>query len=141
MTSADRQALIDQLVHHEGLRLKPYVDTVGKVTIGVGRNLTDVGLSSKEAMQLLENDIDAAILDLMSFGWFLTLDSTRQRAVIDFRFNVGAGTFRAFPKFLAAMAAKDYDSAANELMTSIWATQVGARATDIAAMILEKVEP
>ena len=30
---------------NEGLRSKPYVDTVGKVTIGVGRNLTDRGLS------------------------------------------------------------------------------------------------
>ena len=39
----------EQLILHEGLRLKPYRDTVGKLTIGVGRNLDDVGITRAEA--------------------------------------------------------------------------------------------
>jgi lysozyme len=131
----DRQQLVAQLVRHEGLRLKPYVDTVGKVTIGVGRNLTDVGLSDAEAMQLLDHDIDAAITDLTTFAWFPGLDPIRQRAVVDFRFNVGGGTFRLFPKFIHAMAIADYAAAATELLTSKWATQVGIRAKEIAGLL------
>jgi lysozyme len=49
--------LIDLLVKHEGIRNKPYEDSVGVLTIGVGRNLDDVGLSHDEIYYLLKNDI------------------------------------------------------------------------------------
>lgn len=49
--------LKDMLIRHEGLKLKPYRDTVGKLTIGAGRNLNDLGISEREAMFLLDNDI------------------------------------------------------------------------------------
>ena len=48
------------LVKDEGLRLKPYRDTAGKLTIGVGRNLSDVGISVDEAYYLLANDVKRA---------------------------------------------------------------------------------
>ena len=132
---SDRQALVDLLIRHEGVKLKVYTDSLGVPTIGVGRNLASVGISEKEAMQLLENDIDAAIHDLTSFGWFADLDPVRQRAVVDFRFNVGGGTFRMFPNFIHAMAVGNYLGAAEELRTSKWATQVGFRAKELADMI------
>ncbi|MDY0127369.1 MAG: hypothetical protein RBR69_04500 [Candidatus Cloacimonadaceae bacterium] len=39
----------EQLVRHEGLRLKPYRCTAGKLTIGIGRNLNDCGITQSEA--------------------------------------------------------------------------------------------
>lgn len=120
----ERQQLIDQLIAHEGMRLRPYVDTVGKITIGCGRNLTDVGLSNDEALELLDHDIDDAILDLATFDWFPSLDLVRQRAVIDLRFNLGHEGFRTFKAFIAAMARKSYKVAGLELQTSKWAHQV-----------------
>jgi len=48
-------SLEELLVHHEGLRLKPYLDTSGKWTIGVGRNLSDSGISEEEAFYLLRS--------------------------------------------------------------------------------------
>jgi lysozyme len=54
--SADRADLdidlVDLLRLHEGVRLTPYRDTVGKLTFGVGRNLDDVGLSASEVAAL-----------------------------------------------------------------------------------------
>jgi len=47
----------EQLVRHEGLRLKPYRCTAGKLTIGIGRNLDDSGISQSEAHIMLINDI------------------------------------------------------------------------------------
>lgn len=44
----DMAMLLSELSRDEGRRLKPYLDTVGKTTIGVGRNLTDVGISEDE---------------------------------------------------------------------------------------------
>jgi len=47
----------EQLVRHEGLRLKPYRCTAGKLTIGIGRNLDDCGITQSEAYVMLINDI------------------------------------------------------------------------------------
>lgn len=45
------------LIRHDGLRLKPYRDTRNKLTIGVGRNLDDVGITREEALMLPNNEI------------------------------------------------------------------------------------
>ena len=57
MTEALMNRIKAQLVRHEGLRLKPYRCTAGKLTIGIGRNLDDRGISLKEAYAMLERDI------------------------------------------------------------------------------------
>ena len=124
MTGTDRADLVAQLTLHEGMRLKPYTDTVGKMTIGVGRNLTDVGITREEALDLLSNDIDTCVTDLISFSWFVTLDPVRQRALCDLRFNLGPRRFRGFVKMLAAIEHGDFETAANELTASQWALQV-----------------
>lgn len=142
MSGTDRQRLIDQLIIDEDLRLKPYVDTVGKITIGCGRNLSDKGISHTEAMMLLDHDLDEAITDLAgAFPWFLTLDAIRQRACCNLRFNLGPTRFRGFKKFLAAMAAEDYPKAASELRRSRWYGQVGRRGPRLVHMILEATAP
>lgn len=135
MTSEHRDALRRQLARHEGVRLKPYVDTVGKVTIGVGRNLTDVGISDAEARYLLDNDINTAINALVVFPWFPNLDPVRQRAFVDLCFNMGLPRLRGFPKMLAAAARADWPVVAAELRASKYAHQVGARAVTIARML------
>ena len=57
MTEALMNRIKTQLIRHEGLRLKPYRCTAGKLTIGIGRNLDDCGISQKEAYAMLERDI------------------------------------------------------------------------------------
>lgn len=51
------ESLIEELVRHEGLRLKPYKCSANSWTIGVGRNLDTVGISGDEALMMLKNDI------------------------------------------------------------------------------------
>jgi lysozyme len=124
-TVTERQRLVDELVADEGLRLTVYADSKGIPSIGVGRNLRDKGITSREAFDLLDHDVDETIADLAgSFPWFVKLDAVRQRAIVNFRFNVGPKTFRAFKQFLAAMAKGDYDTAAEELVDSDWYAQV-----------------
>lgn len=129
-------ALRTQLIKHEGLRLKPYRDTVGKLTIGVGRNLTDNGITAKEAMALLEDDIANAVADLRQhFAWFDSLDDVRQRVLADMCFNLGIWRLGAFARMLKAIQAGDYAVAAQEMLESRWAQQVGGRAHTLAAMM------
>lgn len=131
-----RQKLVEQLIAHEGVRLKPYTDSVGKITIGCGRNLTDNGLSSREVFDLLEHDIDEAITDLSAnFPWFLQLDLVRQRVVIDFRFNLGATKFRVFKRTIKALAEHDYQKAASAMRDSLWFRQVKTRGVRLVRMM------
>lgn len=127
--------LFAQLIRHEGERLFPYVDTVGKITIGVGRNLTDRGISQATSRQMLEEDVDEAVADLATFPWFARLDAVRQRVVIDMRFNLGPARFRSFKQTLAAIAAGQYQKAGTLMLQSRWATQVKGRAVTLARML------
>ena len=85
----------DLLVLHEALRLKPYQDSVGKLTIGVGRNLDDVGISRETAFSMLREDISAAFVGARWYPWFAGLNVVRQAVVVDMIFNMGRGKFRA----------------------------------------------
>lgn len=130
-----RDALTQMLIRHEGMRPFPYLDTVGKTTIGVGRNLTAEGLSQAEIMVLFDNDLDAVIRDLQSFDWFAGLSDARQQALCDLRFNLGHDGFRQFRKMIHAIAVKNYTAAAQEMRQSLWAKQVKNRAEELAQMM------
>ena len=126
-------ALVERLLADEGLRLKPYKDTVGKLTIGVGRNLDDRGITEVEAKYLLVNDIKVAEKELTTHApWWWNLDKPRQEALLNMCFNLGWSRLAKFEKMLAALKAHDYDAAAIEALDSKWATQVGDRAKRIA---------
>lgn len=128
--------LIEQLKRHEGLKLKPYKCTADKLTIGIGRNLEDVGISEQEAEMLLLNDIERAGRLLKDkFPWTLELDEVRFAALINFTFNVGIGTVSKFVNAMALLKAGNYDMAADEFLQSRWASQVGHRALEVSEQI------
>lgn len=121
---------------HEGVRTHPYQDSVGKLTIGVGRNLTDRGLGVDEVNLLFENDIDIAsqALDIWLAGW-RDFSPSRKSALLSMAFNLGAPRLCQFVKLRSALIAGDFDTAAAEALDSKWARQVGGRADEIAALI------
>lgn len=124
------------LIKHEGKRNKPYVDSVGKITIGVGRNLEDVGLSDVEIDVLLANDIISAKTDAtVNFDWYQDLDPVRRDVITMMIFNLGINRFKKFEKMIAAVADARYELAAIEMMDSLWARQVGNRAVELANMM------
>lgn len=130
-------SLKEQLVKHEGLRLKPYRDSLGILTIGAGRNLDDVGISQDEALVLLDHDIDRARADLArAFPWTNDLDPVRRDALTNIAFNVGIGRLRGFVKMLDALQAKNWHEAAEQALDSRWAVQVGSRSQELAKQFI-----
>lgn len=128
--------LIEQLKRHEGIELKPYQDTVGKWTIGVGRNLDDIGISEQEAEMLLLNDIKEAERQLVTtMPWTQELDEVRFSALLNFVFNVGIGTASKFVNAMGLLKDGSYDMAADEMLNSRWAKQVGNRAIEVTDQI------
>lgn len=128
--------LYDQLVRHEGLRLKPYRDTAGKLTIGVGRNLDDVGVSEMEAMVLLAADTARAESGLDErLPWWRGLDPVRRDVLVDMAFNLGIAKLVEFTTTLAAVREGRFPAAAEAMLRSAWAGQVKGRAIELAAMM------
>jgi lysozyme len=125
-----------QLIHNEGLRLKAYLCTEGKITIGVGRNLEDKGVTEAEALFLLRNDIDECVNDLEKiFENFSGLDSDRRMVLVDMRFNLGPRKFRKFKRMIRAVNQRDFDRAAEEMKNSKWYAQVGVRSKRLCKMM------
>jgi lysozyme len=127
--------ILTLLTKHEGVRLTPYRDTVGKLTIGIGRNLDDVGISRAEADYLLANDVRTAQATLTTaFPWFVSLTPVRQDVLVNMCFNMGIGRLKGFKKMLVAMEQGDTLTACHEMLDSKWAHQVGQRANDLATL-------
>ena len=138
----DRDAMVRQLRLHEGERLKPYRDTVGKLTIGVGRNLDDRGITREESAMLLANDIAAEERELLrALPWVATLDAVRQRVLLDMSFNMGLVGLLGFKRTLATIQAGEYQAAAMMMLDSRWAKQVGRRAERLSRMMATGMEP
>jgi lysozyme len=136
MINLDR--LTAQLEIHEGIKLKPYRCTANKLTIGVGRNIEDVGISKEEAMYLLQNDIaSVAGQCTRAFDWFLDAPEQVKEAVINLVFNMGLSKFKQFKLTIGHLSRKEYELAGAELLNSNYAVQVGNRAIEIANQIAE----
>jgi lysozyme len=135
---AELLAIENQLVEHEGLRTRVYEDTTGHLTIGVGRNLSDQGISKAEALILLRNDIADARRELdENLPWWRGLSPIRQRVVLDLAFNLGIRGLLKFRRTLASIQAGNHTAAAGQLLESKYAQQVGVRALRLARMMAE----
>ncbi len=123
------------LLEDEGLRLHPYLDPLGRLTIGVGRNLDAGGITKEEAFVLLRNDIMEAVACAERYPWFAGLCAARQDAVVNMIFNLGATKFAGFGHMILDLSIGDFSAAATEMLDSTWAKQVGERASVLAGMI------
>ena len=140
---------IDLITQHEGYRQFPYTCPAGKLTIGIGRNIEDRGITREEAQYLLANDIAAAKRELSAaLPWFNNLSRPRRYAMIDLAVNMGLPTLLEFKKTLDYMERGDFDSAAAELLRgsgpegkSQYYHQVGKRAETISRIIQSGAMP
>lgn len=147
----------DDLIRDEGCRLIPYMDTVGKLTTGIGRcldtnPLTDEeilkvghngrnrGITKEQALYLLANDIKKVDADLdREIPWWRKLNTVRQDVLRNMCFNLGIGGLLTFKNTLRAIEQGNWEVASHNMVTSKWATQVGARAKRLAVQMLQGI--
>jgi len=134
--------LEQQIVNHEGLKLTPYIDTRGYLTVGVGYNIgrSVRGIPSKwgwkltkaQAIEQLKEDISACEIDLyyLFFNWY-ELSEDRQNVLIDMRFQLGYAGFRTFGRLIEAVLERRYDDVPVEMKNSMWHSQTPNRAKDL----------
>lgn len=138
MTPEMMMKLRRSLVTHEEYKKYPYVDTVGKITIGIGYNLTDRGIDDEWINTQYERDVNYFYNQLSHFDWFQQLTIDRQIVLIDMAF-MGWKKFLTFNKMIDAISKGDYKQASFEMLNSKWAEQVKSRAAVLAQAMLTGV--
>lgn len=138
----DTDLLKKMLMAQEGIQTKFYIDTMGRASVGVGRNLQDVGLSIEEVNLLFANDIERVVEQATeAFPWLASLSDVRQSVVLSMCFNLGVHGFAAFLQTIAFIKLGKWPDAAREMLNSKWATQVGQRAKVLATMLQTDMTP
>lgn len=143
MNPISRRALRADVKPAEAYRQFPYMDCCGKpwrqcicakkgkLTVGYGRNLDDVGISELEAEALLDHDLYSAESQATrALSWFPSLSEKRQRAITELIFNMGMGSFLGFRQMIAAIKAKQFTAASEHLVDSKWKNDVGPTRSD-----------
>lgn len=122
----------------EGCRLVAYQDGEGVWTIGYGHTAgvkPGDTCSQDEAEGWLVQDVNVAYGDLISHvPWFAGAPDAVKRGLLNMCFNLGWPRLSGFKATLLSGSIGDYASMADEALNSKWATQVGGRADQIAAL-------
>jgi len=124
--------LVESTAHHEGFRANAYQDTEGVWTIGYGTNLQELKITKALARVWLREKLAEAQEEAERHGYLDGLNRARRNVVIEMIYNLGLPRFQTFERFLAALRARNYEKAAEEMLDSKWARQVGQRAVRLA---------
>lgn len=131
-----KAALTKQLRRDEGEVLHAYSDSLGYLTIGIGRLIDrrkGGGITPEESAYLLNNDIDKRSAELLRRApWVAELDEARQGVLLNMAFQMGVDGLLGFVNTLKMVRAGDYAGAANGMLNSLWAKQTPARAKRLA---------
>lgn len=153
--TGDDKWIMDMIKKHEGVRTKPYKDTKGLWTVGVGHLIgdgkkmpvEDAGIQFTENTILTNEQVDKLFaLDYEKHKkqaeaspGYDKANEKGKAALIDLAFNMGGAWYKNFKKAAAALAQGDFQKAADELIDSDWYKQVKGRAATVVAMIRDGI--
>ena len=130
------EKLINQLKKHEGFSHTAYKCTADRWTLGYGRNISDKGITEKEAMYLLNNDIQECYDDLLPlFINFKLIQDSIQHVLLDMRFQLGPGGFRGFKKMITAVNNQNQEEMIKQMKDSNWYKQTPGRVEKLIKII------
>lgn len=128
--------LIDSLKRHEGYRDRAYQDIEGVWTIGYGTNLQELSIDEFLAQKWLLEAAEDAAKHARQFPEWVFLDTDARRNVfIEMIYNMGPRRVAGFRNTLAAIREQDWETAAEEMLDSKWARQVGVRAKRLSELM------
>lgn len=144
-TQVDWHLMGCQLLQHEGFVPHAYKDSLGYLTIGIGRMVDPRKggqITKDEALYLLKNDMERHANELdQHIPWWRKLDGVRQRVLLDMAFNLGTTGLLRWKTFLGQVASRNYEAASRNMATTLWAKQVKGRAVRLTEMMRSGKEP
>lgn len=144
MIDIDKLRLL--LTKHEDKRYRLYSDKTGveyrspkgsgKLTIGIGYNIEDLGLPDEIIQLLFKITLQEAVETCQLFfpAW-RDINSDRSIALASVAFNLGRTKFSGFKNMIAAVNRQDWQAAAAELMDSDAARELPKRYKELHDML------
>ena len=133
LTADEYDGWRQRIQRHEGCRLTPYRDTRGLLTVGYG-HLLERPISQVEAEQLFDADFEAAHAASLRIVPAV-VSPARRGVLVEMCFQLGERGVRRFRRMLAAVAAEDWNLAADEMLDSRWARQTPERCRSLAEIM------
>ena len=132
--------LEQQLRRDEGEVLHAYKDSLGYVTLGVGRLIDAAkggGITPEESAYLLANDIRSHTADVVRcMPWSERLDPVRFAVLVNMSFQLGVTTLMTFKTTLGFVKSGDYESAGANMLLSKWHDQTPERCERLAKQMV-----
>jgi lysozyme len=131
MLPENRVKMRNLIMKHEKFKESMYSDTTGNLTIGYGHNLKASTISQNAGGVILDDDIFWHITHLpRTFDFYDALSDARKVVLVDMSFNLGLQGLCEFHQMIEALKKGDYNAAADAMLDSKWAVQVGERAIE-----------
>lgn len=132
----------EDLVRHEGYVTEIYLCSENYPTFGIGHMVTEkdmeytwpVGtpVTDERILQVFHDDCKVAIEDAeLLINDLADHPDSVSRVLVNMVFNLGRPRLSKFKNMLAAIEAKDYERAAEEMKDSKWYHQVGRRSKEL----------
>ena len=147
-TNMNIDKLREQLKIDEGVRYEIYNDHLGYPTCGIGHLIVEgdeehgkpIGtkVSSDRVNELFDQDVSKFVEETKKvFPDLEDKPEEVQQVAINMCFNLGEPRLSKFKKFIAAVNEERWEDASAEMLDSLWARQVGERATRLSKRILD----
>lgn len=138
------ETLEHRIMRHEGFTSVPIIDVAPNYEIGYGHDITPDqvpeyanGITMQAAIALLESDIQNCKDEAgRCFPWVLGLDDVRADVIYEMIFQMGVAGVNGFPKMIAAIRDKDYNTASKEMLSSEWYSETPERCAELANLML-----
>jgi GH24 family phage-related lysozyme (muramidase) len=138
-TSGEFENIKQMVIANEGWKTKPYKDTRGYWTVGVGHLINpkspktlpkewDRELTNEEVRQLFEKDFDAHLKQAQKTPGWDKANEAGKAGLVDLTYNMGGWWYTKFVKAAGLLKEGNFKDAALELKNSDWYKQVGGRA-------------
>ena len=137
MAAASLSEVKERVRSHEGFELKPYVDTLGFLTGGVGHKILpseEVPTTEEGWLKLYDQDFDKAVAAADE----ITPDDIHPTAfgiITEMIFQLGKQGCMNFKKMHKALAEKDHVEASMQMLDSKWRKQTKARCESLAELM------
>jgi len=123
----DLKRIKERIRDEEGLRLKPYKDSLGISTIGYGFRLDKLRLSIVSAEIILNDYVKWLQEDLEALEWYRGLSESVKEIIYEMSYQIGISGMLKFKKMIDLINLKDYEGASKEMRNSEWYKQTPNR--------------
>ena len=137
------EVLKKRIREHEGYRDRPYLDSLGKATIGFGHLITEEDefeegkqYPKEQLLKLFDKDFAKAEMGADQLvGHIQELHIEAKNVITEMVFHLGTQGVRNFRNMISALETRDYQRASAEMLDSRWHAQTTNRCESLAKIM------